>query len=106
MIHEILKDCLITTVANSAAAATTAVNTSVLDMTGYDACCFICKLNTVVDASVLTLSAFGNTTSSTSGGTAITTGVAGPFTASTSSNTVLVVDVIRPNLRYLFATLT
>src|SRR5258707_107265 len=103
---ELSKDCLITRVSNSAAAGTSEVDSTILDMTNYDAVCFIALFNTVVDASVLTLTAKENTTSSTSGATAVTGGAAGPITASTNSNAVMMTDVIRPAKQFVYAALT
>jgi hypothetical protein len=102
---EILNQCAIDQISNGATAAETAVTSSVLDMSGYDGVLFIASLATVVDTSVLGLTAYENTANSTSGGTAVTNGAA-TFTASGSSNTLLVVDVIRPKNRYLYCTLT
>ena len=106
MSYEFVKSTLVSVAANSAVAAQTALNTAVLDMDGFDAVTFICKLNTVTDTSILTLTAYENTTSSTSNATAVTGGASTAVTASTSSNTIIVVDVIRPKMRYCFASLT
>jgi hypothetical protein len=101
-------------VANAAAAAQTGVDTSVLDMTGYDGVLFLASLGDVSDTSVLTLTVKENTANSTSSPTptTITNGtasaVAGPFTAGASDydNKDIAVDVYRPTKRYVFATLT
>lgn len=106
----LLKDCKITRVANAAAAGTSEVLTSVLDMTGYDGVLFVAALGDVTATSVVTLTAKGNTASSTSSPTPtdVTDGVTAAFTAGASDadNKLLVVDVVRPSQRYVFASLT
>lgn len=102
----ILKDCKITLGLTNVAAGTSAQSTSALDMSGFDGVIFIAVLNTVVDGSVLTLTAYDNATNTNSGGTAVTGGATNAVTAATSSNTVIVLDVIRPAGRYVYATLT
>lgn len=95
-------------VANAAAAAQTEVLSSVLDMQGYDGVMFIALLGDVTATSVLTLTAKGNTASSTSSPTPVTQVATAPFTAGASDadNKLLVVDVFNPALRYVFASLT
>lgn len=103
-----LKDCKVTRVSNAAAAAQTAIDSSRVDMSGYDSVVFIALLGDVSDTSVLTLTAKQNTADSTSGAAAITGGAAGPFTASatTGDNKVLISDVCRPAQRYAYCSLT
>lgn len=91
---------------NGASAGTTAQTTSAIDMQGYDGVRFIADLGTVVDASVLTLTVYANDSNAASGGTAITNGASASVTASTSSNTLMIVDVMQPSKRYVYATLT
>lgn len=104
----ILKNCKITRVMNAVAAGTSAQNTSVLDMQGYDAVIFVALLGAVTDASVLTLTAKENTANSTSSPTPtdVSGGATSAVTASANSNHVLASDVIRPSKRYVFAALT
>ena len=92
-------------VANASGAATTEVDSSILDMSGYDSVVFLVSLATVTDASVLTLTAQQNTVNSTSGMTAITGGAA-TFTALGSSNTGLLSEVFRPVQGYVRAAFT
>lgn len=103
-----LKNVKVTPVAASAAAATTEVLTSVLDMSGYDGVMFIALLGDVTATSVLTLTAKGNTASSTSSPTPVTQVATAAFTADATSgdDKALVVDVYDPALRYVFASLT
>lgn len=103
-----LKNVKVTPVAASAAAAQTEVLTSVLDMQGYDGVMFIALLGDVTATSVLTLTAKGNTASSTSSPTPVTQVATAAFTAGASDadDKALVVDVYDPALRYVFASLT
>lgn len=102
------KACKITRAANSSAAAQTEVLTSVLDMQGYDGVMFVALLGDVTATSVLTLTAKGNTASSTSSPSPVTQIATAAFTAAASDadNKVLIVDVYDPALRYVFASLT
>ena len=104
----LLKNVKVTPVAASAAAGTTEVLSSVLDMQGFDGVMFIALLGDVTTASVLTLTAKGNTASSTSSPTPVTQVATAAFTADGTSadDKALVVDVYDPALRYVFASLT
>lgn len=99
----------VTKVANYAAASTTDVTSSVLDMTGFDSVVFIAFLGTVTDASDLTLLAYENTASSTSSPTptAITDATTGVVAASTSSNKHMWIEIKRNKFskRYVFCKL-
>ncbi len=101
----LLNDCLITRVMNEVAAGQTEQTSTILDMSGYDSVMFILVCGTVTDASVITLTPKENTTSSTSGATAVA-GTAPTITAATSSDAILIVDVIRPSKRYVYADVT
>lgn len=104
----LLKNIKVTPVAASAVAAQTEVLTSVLDMSGFDGVMFIALLGDVTATSVLTLTAKGNTASSTSSPTPVTQVATSVFTAGASDadDKALVVDVYDPMLRYAFASLT
>lgn len=104
----LLKNIKVTPVAASAVAAQTEVLTSVLDMSGFDGVMFIALLGDVTATSVLTLTAKGNTASSTSSPTPVTQVATSAFTAGASDadDKALVVDVYDPMLRYVFASLT
>lgn len=101
-------DVRITVVSPAATAAQTEIVSSVLDMAGYDGVMFIALTGDVTDTSVLTLTAKGNTANSTSSPTPVTQKATTAFTASATSadSKALVVDVVRPTLRYVFASLT
>jgi hypothetical protein len=100
-----LKDTQISYVMNAVTAGTTEQKSSVLDMTNFQNVIFILALGTVTDGCVLTLSAYGNTASSTSSPTPvqIASSIAGPVTAAGSSNLLMVCEVLRPSTRYVFA---
>lgn len=104
-----LKRAKITRISNAVAAGTTEVLSSVLDMQGYDSVMFIVTLGDVTATSVLTLTAKSNTANSTSSPTpsSITDGSC-TFTAGASDadNKLMIVDVLRPSKRYVFASLT
>lgn len=103
--RNMLKDTKTTRVMNSVAAGTSDQDTTVLDMSGFDAVRFTALLGDVTATSVVELQVFGNTANSTSGATEITSDTAGPYTAGASDadNKALVVDVVRPAYRYVFA---
>ncbi len=87
------------------AAGQTTRTSSVLDLAGFDGVMFCLHLGTVTDASVVTLTVKENTANSTSSPTPVSpSGLTSVLTAATSSNTILIVDIYRPLLRYLFAT--
>jgi hypothetical protein len=100
----------ITRVENAAAAGTSELRTDVLDMAGWDGVVFVALLGDVTATSVLTLTAFTNTANSDSTPTpvAVPGGATTTFTAGASDadNRLLVVDVLRPAQRFVFASLT
>lgn len=102
---QLSKNINVIKVSNGATAGTTEVDSSILDMSGYDGVIFIVDLAAVTDASVLTLNTQQNTANQTSGMATIT-GASATFTASTSSNKALLVDVYRPLQRYVRAAFT
>ena len=108
--YPLLKDCKVSRVANAAAAGTTEVLSSVLDMADWDGVLFLVLLGDVTVNSVLTATAKENTASSTSSPTptAVTDGATAAFTAAAADadNKVLAVDVVRPSKRYVFLSLT
>ena len=104
-IQSILKDCAIDYVEAAAVAGTSLLTSDVLDMAGWDGCCFIAALGDVTASSALALTALGHTANAASG--AAITGAAASFTAGASDadSKLLVVDVVRPVKRYIYATL-
>jgi hypothetical protein len=104
-----LRRAKITRISNSSAAAQTEVVSDVLDMAGYDSVMIIATLGDVTSTSVLTLTVKENTANSTSSPTPSTvTDATCTFTAGATDadNKLMIVDVIRPSKRYVFASLT
>lgn len=104
---QLSKNIKVSVVSGAAAAATTEIVSSVLDMQGYDGVIFIALLGDVTDTSVLTLTAKGNSANSTSSPTPVNQAAA-TFTAGATNadSKALMVDVADPALRYVFASLT
>jgi hypothetical protein len=102
------KDIKITVVEAAAAAAQTELVTDVLDMSGYEGVMFIALTGDVADTSVLTLTVKGNSANSVSTPTPVTQKATDAFTAgaATADSKVLMVDVYKPALRYVFGSLT
>lgn len=104
----LLKDCKITRIENSATAATSDLDSDVLDMSGYDGVLFVAALGDVTSGSVLELQVFGNTADSTSSPTPVeltADDVTYTAAASDADNKLMIADVIRPAYRYVFARL-
>ena len=101
------KDVKITVVSPAAAAAQTAITSSVLDMAGFDGIMFIALTGDVTSGSKLTLTAKGNSANSTSSPTPITQKATAEVTAGAtdSDSKAIVVDVYKPALQYMFAVL-
>lgn len=104
----LLKNCKITVVEAAATAATTELVTDVLDMSGYDGVMFIALTGDVTTNSVLTLTVKANSANSVSSPTPITQKATDAFTAGATDadSKVLAVDLYKPTLRYVFASLT
>lgn len=102
------KDIKITVVEAAAAAAQTELVTDVLDMSGYEGVMFIALTGDVTSGSVLTLTVKGNSANSVSSPTPVTQKATDAFTAGATDadSKVLMVDVYKPALRYVFGSLT
>jgi len=96
------KNVNIVRVANSASTAQTDVNSSILDMSGYDGVIFIASMGAITGGGACTLEAQQNTANSTSGMAQLSGSVA---TGDDTDNISLVVDVYRPLKRYVRAVL-
>lgn len=93
---------LVDTVAGQAATAS-----DILDMNGFEGVMFIAKLGDVTNGSVLTLACQQNTANSTVGMAALSgTATYTAGSATDADNNLLVLDVVRPNKRYVRAVLT
>lgn len=102
------KSIKVTVVEAAAAAAQTELVTDVLDMSGYEGVLFIAMTGDVTTSSVLTLTVKGNSANSVSSPTPVTQKATDAFTAGATSadSKVLMVDVYKPTLRYVFGSLT
>ena len=102
------KDVKITVVSPAATAATSAIDSSILDMQGYEGVMFIALTGDVTATSDLTLTIKGNSANHLTVPTPITQKATTLFTADATSadSKALVVDLYKPALRYVFANLT
>lgn len=102
------KDIKITVVEAAAGAAQTELVTDVLDMSGYEGVMFVALTGDVTSGSVLTLTAKSNSANSVSSPTPVTQKATDAFTAGAADadSKVLMVDVYKPALRYVFGSLT
>jgi len=103
-----LSNCKLTVVEAAATAAQTELVTDVLDMQGYEGVVFIALTGDVTATSVLTLTVKGNSANSVSTPTPIAQKASDAFTAGATDadSKVIMVDVYKPTLRYMFASLT
>ena len=105
---QLTNDVKITVVSPAAAAAQTAIDSSILDMQGYEGVMFIALTGDVDNTSALTLTVKGNSANHLTVPTPITQKATTLFTADATSadSKALVVDLYKPALRYVFANLT
>lgn len=104
----LIKGIKCTVVSPAAVAATSQIDSSIVDMAGYDGVMFLALTGDVTSGSVLSLLAKGNTANSISSPSPTTLGTA-TYTSLTSTDAdsmSLLVDVYRPTQRYMFASLT
>jgi hypothetical protein len=104
----LLKSVVVTVVSPAAVAGTTAIDSSVLDMQGFDGVMYIALTGDATSGTVLTLTAKENTANSTSSPTP-TSGPSATYTATGASDAdsmALIVDEYRPTKRYSYANLT
>lgn len=95
----------ITRVGNSAVAATSDVETDILDMQGFDSVMFVAALGDVTSGSVLELEVQQNSANSSSGMAEIATTGQNTAGASDFDKKLLIGDVVRPKGRYVRAVL-
>ena len=102
------KDVKITVVSPAATAATSAIDSSILDMQGYEGVMFIALTGDVTSTCDLTLTVKGNTANHLTVPTPITQKATTLFAAGAADadSKALVVDLYKPALRYVFANLT
>jgi hypothetical protein len=105
----LLKDCAFEYVQIEAVAGTTTLTTTVSDMNGWDGICYLALTGDATNGTVLTLAALGSTANATGGVAAAITGATCTYTAASTTDTdnkLLILDVVRPVKRYIYATLT
>ena len=102
------KDVKITVVEAAAAAAQTELVSDIVDMSGYEGVMFVALLGDVTTASVVTLTVKGNSANSVSSPSPVTQKSSDAFTADGTSadSKVILVDLYKPTLRYIFVSLT
>lgn len=101
-----IHDLNLTVLSAAVAAGTSLVTSDVIDTQGYDSVALIALTGDVTDTSVLTLTAQAGDESD--GSDAVNLAAAATFTADATSgdNKALIVDLHKPNSRYVRATLT
>jgi hypothetical protein len=90
-----------TRVSPSAAAATTAINGSILDMAGFDSVLFIALLGDVTDTSALALTAQTNSVNSGTGMRTLAGSAAFTAGATNADNNMLALEVHKPRERFI-----
>jgi hypothetical protein len=108
------KQCKVTRVVNATAAGTTTINSSILDMSGYDGVVFIALFGTLTATQVTSLKVQSGNAANLSDAADVTqpqlvngsvvnsTTVAGPL-GDSQSNFCLISEVLRPQARYVRA---
>jgi hypothetical protein len=103
--ESLLKNCKITRVAASAVAAQTDVESTFVDMAGFDGVLFIALTGDVTATSALALKASQNTADSSSGAAEVVGAASFTAGASDADSKAIVLDVRRPRERYVRAIL-
>jgi hypothetical protein len=85
---------------NATAAGTTAINGTHVDMQGFDGVVFVCLMGTLTATQVTALKAQGGALANDSD-MADLVGAATPAAADADSNKLLILDVYRPQQRYV-----
>ncbi len=101
-----LKDKVVTRVLAAVADGQAASTSDILDMAGFEGVVFIAKVADVTNGSVLTLQAQQDDVNGTSGMANLSGTVTYTATATDADDDLLVLDVYRPEKRYVRAVLT
>lgn len=96
----LVKQCKVSRVSSAEAAAQTEIDTSVVDMQGFDGCMFVVCLGDVTNACALEFTAQQSPYANAAGAADLDDATI-TNTAAGASNTVALVDVVRPSERYL-----
>jgi len=106
MLNNLLNNVKITSVLAKVASGTAVSYSDIVDMSGFDSVCFIAKLGAIVSGSVVTLAAQQNTLNSTAAMATLEGSATDTNGSPTGDDGVLVLDIVRPQERYLRAVLT
>lgn len=106
MLADGIKGLNILTVADSAIAGQTVVNSSIVDVGDCEGVIFICKLGTVTDTAAITLKAQCDDVDAADNMADISGASAAVASASSDSNKLILLDIIRPTERYVRAVVT
>jgi hypothetical protein len=104
-LKSLLKSAKITRVSNAAAAGTTDIESSRVDMSGFDSVCFVALLGDGANTAVVQMVAKSNPADSTTGSTTEKTGTSSTLDATSGDNKLVIVDTMRPTHRYAYCTL-
>lgn len=100
MDFSILKNCKITRVLNAVAAGTSDQNCTAVDMSGFDGVCFIALFGTLTATQVTQIKGQQGTDSTPTDAADLTGSNVGPM-ADGDSNKMLILDIYRPEERYV-----
>ncbi len=104
--ENLLKNAKLTRVSNAAAAGTSTIQSSVIDMKGLEACTFIAALGDVTDTAALELVVQHGDQSDGSDAADVASGnVTFTAGASDADNMLMAVEIVRPQKRYVRAKL-
>lgn len=97
-----VKDWKITRVSNKVAAGTSQVDSSRVDMTGFDSVMFLCGVDTSTTTGTLQLVAKSNPADSTSNSTTEVTGTSITDSGGNQANQDFLINLHRPQNRYAY----
>lgn len=100
------KDVKVTRVSNKVAAGTSQIDSSRVDMTGFDSVLFLASIDTSTDTAVITLIAKSNVADSTSNSTTEKTGTAVTDASGNQANRDFMVDLHRPQNKFAYCSMT
>lgn len=104
--NNLLNNVKVARVLAAVAAGQATSYSDILDMKGFQGVVFIAKLGDVAAGSVLTLAAQQNSANSETGMATLEGSVTHTATSTDADDNLLILDVVRPNERYVRAALT
>lgn len=102
----LLKDCKVTRVSNKVSAGTSQIDSSRVDMTGFDSVAFLIALDTSTDGALITAFAKSNAADSATNSTIEKTGTVVTDAGGAQANRDFILDLHKPTLRYAHCSLT